>query len=1268
MKRRKQKKDFSISLTGKHVFGAYFNMARTNFVKTINYILPIAGVRGNYSESQINKMLNALFLIQSGRKSELTDEQKRWERKLILNPEQQTRLQRLLFKHFPVLRPMMADVANHRAYNKKKSTVKTENEMFEELRGISVANCMEVIALMGETLTECRNFYTHKEPYNTPEQLKAYCEHESKIAKKLDKVIQASRRVLKQRKGLTVNEVEFLTGIDRLEKVVIKDETKKSGKPSFSFKEYKDFYFSIHGKKTIKNFTEPCLSDFGLLYFCVLFLSKSYANRLMEEARLFEFSPFDDKENLIMQEMLSIYRIRVPQLHRIDSRDSKATLAMDILAELRRCPIELYDLLDKQKGQPFFHDEVKDSDTKEVSKRLRYSDRFPYLALRYIDENELFKRIRFQLQLGSFRYKFYEKECVDGRKRVRSIQKEINGYGRLQEVCDKRMEKWGKLIQKREERPVKLENEEIYLDLDQFIQDKPESEPYVTDRRPAYNIHANRVGLFWENSQNPKDYKYFDKDNMYIPTLSVNEDGKAPIVMPEPRCSLSVYDLIGMLFYEFLRSKNKSDDPSAEQIIIDVEKEYHSFFKAVADGELKPFENVKRLTEYLREKYPKISISSIPQKIKQYLSSTKPTYKGQRDTPRRRLIRQTIENLKEREECVQRRLKHYKDDRNKIGEEDNSYGKKTFAEVRHGDIARYIAESLIEWQPSNDKHGGDKVTGMNYNVLTAYLATFGTSQPEDYEPRSLRQVLKEVGLIDSGNSHPFIERVLCLGNNNIEQLYLNYLTEEHSYIRSCRQSLDKNSSEVEINKLLPFVHFNRNRYKERTEETIRELSKQYTTIQLPDGIFTKYILKHLKEHYGKNTKLQEQLNIECKAHLDPTRNASYLISLFYKNVLKDEAQPFYNSNQAYTHEEKRFTFKRCYELFSVLENKDEKNSPHELKPLFLTCEEIQTRLSEKSVDDSGKPKPKLGKKGKDKKDSQGNIVWERKINKSIESYIGSLTDKELKISSKSENDKQKEREEKLEAKRKRLIHQVSDIKNNERALRRYKTQDMVLFLLAREMFVKILSDEDRKVDTSNMLLSNVCNDNFLRQTITFDFPVSVADKTIYVRQEMMSLKNYGKFYRFLNDDRLMTLLENIVDRITPDGEGKLVIQYTDLMSEFANYDQKRSAVFELIQQIESYIIKEHPELLDPNQDGFWVREGLARRNSFSSLLELVEKLYDTELSPDEKSIIVAIRNAFSHNSYRIDFSLIEEIENLPEIAKSIMAHLEKLCKTKSGKE
>lgn len=1283
--RRLQKTNFRISLSGKHVFGAYFNMARTNFIKTINYILPIAGVRGNYSESQINKLLQAMFLIQTGRNGELTKEQKQWEKKLRLNPEQQTKLQQLLFKHFPVLGPMMADVADHKAYlNKKKSKVQTDDEAFAQLKGVSLADCLDMIYLMAETLTECRNFYTHKSPYNTPSQLAMQYQHQEKIAQKLDKVVVASRRILKDREGLSVNEVEFLTGIDHLHQETVKDEfgnvKMKGGKVMKTFVEYDDFYFKISGKRLVKGYTVtvkddkpvnvdtmlPALSDFGLLYFCVIFLSKPYAKLFIDEVRLFEFSPFSDNENMIMSEMLSIYRIRTPRLHKIDSRDSKATLAMDIFGELRRCPIELYDLLDKNSGQPFFHDEVKrpNSHTPEVSKRLRYNDRFPTLALRYVDETELFKRIRFQLQLGAFRYKFYDKEGIDGRIRVRRIQKDINGYGRLQEVADKRIEKWGDMLQKREERSVKLEHEELYIDLDQFQEDTADSTPYVTDRRPAYNIHANRIGLYWEESQNPNEFKVFDNNGMYIPELVVTEDEKAPVKMPAPRCALSVFDLSAMLFYEYLREQEDGNTPSAEQIIIDYEADYRRFFNAVAEGTLKPFQKTKEFREYLEKEYPRLRMADIPEKLQLYLTCKGLTHDNKPETVRERLIRLAIEHLKEREERVQRRLEHYEEDRKMIGEKDNKYGKKGFADVRHGAIARYLAQSMMEWQPTNlkDKEKGrDKLTGMNYNVLTAYLATFGQPQTpeEDFTPRTLEQVLTGAHLIGSNNPHPFIDKVLALGNRNIEELYLHYLEEELKHIRSRKQSLSSNPSDKALS-ALPFVHHDRLRFHERTNEEMKALAARYTTIQLPDGLFTPYIVELLKQY----VELQTALNQDIPANLNPTNNAAYLITQFYQTVLKDDAQPFYISGKTYTrHKEGEkdevFSFKRAYELFSVLNNEKKRTFPYELIPLFLTSEEIQKRLSEKLLDDDGNPMPEQGKRGKAATDSQGNIIWQRKIKLDISNYVSSLSDKDLKISmNQSWKQKEEERTEKREALQSRLTRQIHDIKYNERTLRRYKTQDMVLFLIAKKLFENIIFEQGNEVNSEQMRLSKVCDEAFLRQTLTFRVPVTVGDKTIYVEQENMSLKNYGEFYRFLTDDRLMSLLENIIGTLKPNKDGDLVIRHTDLMSELAAYDQHRSTVFKLIQQIENLIIEKNAALKNPDSEDFWVKEGLPKRNNFASLLELIDHLNNVALTDDERKLLVAIRNAFSHNSYNIDFSLIKDVKHLPEVAKGTLQHLQ----------
>lgn len=1301
--RRRQNTDFSITLTGKHVFGAYFNMARTNFVKTINYILPIAGVRGNYSENQINKMLQALFLVQAGRSKELSQEQKQWEKKLRLTPEQQTRLQKLLFKHFPVLGPMMADVAGHKAYlNKKKSKVKTEDEAFAQFRGVSLAECLNMLCLMALTLTECRNFYTHSSPYNSPSELVEQYRHQEEIAKKLDKVVVASRRVLKDREGLSVNEIEFLTGIDHLHQVAVKDEfgkeRKVDGKVMKTFVEYEDFYFKISGKRQVDGFTVegqdgnpitvntmlPALSDFGLLYFCVLFLSKPYAKLFIDEVRLFEFSPFSDAENIIMSEMLSIYRIRTPRLHKIDSRDNKATLAMDIFGELRRCPIELYDLLDKNNGQPFFHDEVKrpNSHTPEVSKRLRYDDRFPTLALRYIDETELFKRIRFQLQLGSFRYKFYEKiDCIDGRTRVRRIQKDINGYGRLQEVSDKRLEKWGDLLQKREERSVKLEHEELYVDLDQFKEDTADSTPYVTDRRPGYNIHANRIGLYWEDSQNPKQFEIFDENMMYIPELIVNDDLRAPIKMPEPRCTLSVYDLTAMLFYEYLRVHQDGIIPTSEEIIIEYEADYHRFFKAVADGTLKPFHKTKEFRDFLKKEYPNLRIADIPEKVLLYLTSKGLTHNGIPETVRERMVRLAIEHLQEREERIQRRLEHYKEDLEAIGDKENKYGKKSFADVRHGALARYLTSSIMEWQSSKDGKGHDKLTGLNYNVLTACLATYGLPQvieDEDFTHRTLEQVLMQAHLIGGSNPHPFINKVLTHTNKNIEDFYLNYLEEELKHIRSRKQSIMSNASDKAL-AALPFVHHERTRFRERTEEEIRALATRYITIQLPDGLFTPHIVKLLQEHYTDKIELQQALKTDLPDKLNPTHNASYLISLFYQTVLKDDSQPYYRSDKVYTKQKedsgaKSFTFKRAYELFSVLANNKKGTFPYELIPLYLTCDEIQQKLSAKLLDDEGNPIPETGKRGKPAIDNQGNIIWKRQIYSEVDDYAEKLTDRDMKIGFKGEwDDLPKWKQEKIITQRKqtrqemhdalldRLPHLIRNIKNNERTLRRYKTQDMVLFLIAKEMFADIISEQGNEVNWKQMRLSKVCNDAFLRQTLTFRVPVTVGEKTIYVEQGNMSLKNYGEFYRFLTDDRLMSLLENIVDTIKPNDDGDLVIRHTDLMSELAAYDQNRSTIFKLIQEIENLVLEKNDSVLNnPEDDGFWAKKGLPKRNNFASLLELIDRINNINLTDDERKLLVAIRNAFSHNSYNIDFTHINSIKHLPEVAKGILQHLETL--------
>ena len=142
---------------------------------------------------------------------------------------------------------------------------------------------------------------------------------------------------------------------------LIRDE---KGRTLKEFVEYPDYYFRIKGERQLVDIAgktlneeqaQNALTDFGIVFFCTLFLQKTYAKMMQEELKLYENGPYrgdvkgkendDAKKNTILREMLSIYRIRVPRGKRLDSKDDATTLSMDMLNELRKCPMPLYDVL-----------------------------------------------------------------------------------------------------------------------------------------------------------------------------------------------------------------------------------------------------------------------------------------------------------------------------------------------------------------------------------------------------------------------------------------------------------------------------------------------------------------------------------------------------------------------------------------------------------------------------------------------------------------------------------------------------------------------------------------------------------------------------------------------------------------------------------------------------------------------------------------------------------------------------------------------------------
>lgn len=1214
---------------------------------------------------------------------------------LVLKNDLQARIQKKIFHHIPAFGPIMADVASYEAYkNRQKSEELKDKNKEKVLRGITFQHCLEVLILVADTLTFYRNFYTHENPYNSIEEEANQAEREAKLVKYINNVFKASQRLDKKRELVSTQVMTFLTGhghnermleIPNGEETYFDKKTKQNKKRKlYRYEENPNFYFKIAGRKYItKNGRNAnYLSDFGKMFFCCLFLKRQQGQQFAEEAQLFHFSPFvlsngqinakqreennrieqeneererkgikrlakakvitkiDSPQHEIILDMLGIYHIRKPLEKRIDAKSTSGTLAMDMLNELRRCPSELFQTFSAN-DKALFEREVSDPKdgsprsikAEEKVKLIRSTDRFPHLALRYIDEVGLLGDIRFHIRLGNYRFHFYDKVCVDGTPKVRSWQKGINGFGKWQEIEEKRKSKWVNDFQKREY--VNTNQEYGEMELEQPVKDTPATSPYITDWAATYNIHKNRIGLTWGLDE-----------GIYLPDLETileptdkekakeEQRHRAPINMKEPLCSLSTYDLPALLFYQHLWNLYHGGQyklPKADKIIKDTYNGLKEFINAISSGK-KGDELEKVLIEH------HLRLSDIPKKMRNriednvklkmfnnlnYLKLVESVFGRYDDAQEKYIVGKLGEKIKE----IDERLKAFDDKKKKIDSGDNKYAKRGYADIRHGVLAHYLAKSFVKWQSTNSK-GMDKITGLDYSMMTAFLSVFGIQRTQ----QQLKDMLIKARLIGGENPHPFLDKVIESNPQDIEDLYTTYLKKEKdfalglnkfdaqlrsykgntqgkiSYIKSNKTDIDKVLSQI------PFAHVNRDKWKqaESVDNYYKDYASNFNSLMLPDGIFTPYIAKFFEKCFPKDNVLMNRL-AQCKSDGRQTLGASWFIEYYFEHYMKDEHQSFYNPGK----------FKRAYKPFTTMNNEFVPNGrggfTSELIPYYNNGDEIKNKLAYTEHD--------------------------------IRDFV-------------YENWRGREKKEKIES----LKWQIKDVRNTERLIRRYKTQDVTLFLAAQSLLIRQLSEdkemsseakqtrESLREKAKNLKLKEFDFDEgfgFLSEGesneagITFEYKYkSKNGKTITITQNGVSLKNYGNIYRILGDDRFQSLMEGLAKI------GVNSVTFNDLTTEFANYDDKRSEIFKLVHELEGKAFLEHSdELRDPDNPIFHIdnnSEKDPRRNNFSSLLDLLK-----EYGAKDCDVMVAIRNAIGHDYY-MDITLLDsangKAKSVPNIA------------------
>lgn len=839
-----------IEITNRPEFAAYLNMAMHNCYMVMKHVATLTGcdmdvINNDGKKFDQETIKDACMLDLSY---------------LPVEYEKNEKLKQLYLQFFPMLDPFAKKEGSVIAEGKKVQNNGERNNNaprpipFEVLYPYGIECLSITLRKVLTVLTFYRDMASHVVFNDARDTSDEYGEIESSVAAMLNFTMTVACRNVKNKFSLQGKRLEFFTK-DRYD-----------GKLANT-----GFYHSIYrneGKKNGKYVMES-LSETGLVYLICMFLERKYARKFLDLMPNDFYSVCDSQPNStpsqivenrrLLFEIYHAYHIQLPRT-KLDSTQKDVANAMDMLNELKKCPSELYDVLDRNYQQKF---EVTSSEGETVLLR-RHGDRFANLALRWLDDMGVFNKLRFQVQYGKYHYVLCDnKHCVDGNDRVRTIVKNLNGFGKLTEVEARRkgaLNVWS-------EHPEVWNGNELIREFVNFQVDKPGMKPYITDMRTRYIIDGNKVGIYCGN---------------YMPNIGAEN----VISNKMPHCWLSVYALPGMVFYSLLYEEFKKREKISkkvllpEDVVLKYMEKYNQMLSDFKEGKLfdvctENEEEGKDAVDILCSVYM-IERKNIPQKIKDIVLGRQ----------RRDFFKSANETLKEELKISQKLFGRLELDINTVSSKryNKNMGKNGYVDIRQGKIADALIRDIVKYQPY--VLPSDKPTGLNYRVAQSQLASFASAGQLD----EIRMTLKKLGLIECENKHPFLEKVLCNNPANVIHMYLFYLKEKCAYLsNSYNEQEECFAKEFILN--VPFLHPSQSKWHYMEKENWAKLANSYMEmpLELPDNLYEKPIKTILRHLYYNEMSELVQKNL-C--------NTSYMIQQYMKLVRKDDCQSFYH----YPHE------------------------------------------------------------------------------------------------------------------------------------------------------------------------------------------------------------------------------------------------------------------------------------------------------------------------------------------------------------------------------
>lgn len=1162
----------------KTLFAAYLNMAVNNVCIILNDIaLKLELKSGN----------GAYYKANSDKCSSFVPIQESFLNKLSV--DKQEALKSRLLNQFPFLKAILSRFKfhskDHQSYLQGGRTIdyKTAHIFAND----DIHTIAQKLRQILDVLTIYRNMSTHS-MYNIKSDFDDVIK---KTAFDLDRVFLVSCIIIKERFNLA-NDLAFVNN-DRANSKL------KPIRPNFTSPHCvftDDFY----------------MSKGALVLLTSIFIEKKYSTIMF--ARLDSFYKlsngkfiFQEPRRRLLRELYTCNTIRLPKR---DLSTSYATtiLGLDMLNEISKCPEELYETLSVEDKNTFvtetadiiegledellnrldtqqktvyydnnndcfkdkqaLYNNVPDNIKKDYfitqnGKMLRYDDRFPELAMRWFDQTNKFGKLRFQVIYGKYHEIFAKavdgiKHCADGENRERWIERNLIAFGRIQDIDKIRNSTNWKGFSK-----LKKATEDGTLSISGH-------DPWITDFTPQYLIERNNIGLKLTDGK-PDELNYESPNS-------------------EPDFWMSVFDLPGMVFYQYLLDMHKglSRWKSIENILVSIKHGYIKLFTDLHEGKLKPSDNVpygRPLADSFAAEYAnyKINWKNIPSKIKDYIypidkrdttDAEGHLFENKPRTTFEEYVKKIIGIEIEKTESL---LKRY-ENLIKAPKRPDKNAKR----LRPGNLGSFLAEDivyLLEYR--NETHTDkqpDTPTGLNFDALQKVLARFNNK----FKFKIVKDTIQNLHIIGNAFTnedkepcqHPFLDAMMSNQYSNVIELYKDYLDRRKEYFEQLSKEIEDRFKRKQPLKQLMF-HQYKKKWGEKNDAYYKSLGNSYLEndkhkqqpFLLPNGIFAneiRDIIVDLLKDKGidANDKAMKLLCDKSKP-----ANVTIMIEIYHKYILNDDTQHFY-------------TFNRSYELFKELNKGARKAGIAELSYGYNNA------------------------KGK----------FDRPKFSELKAYIDNYYECKIK-----EEDHNAEREEKNKSYFKKLF---TEYQQNERALNRISVQDMLLFYISQNL---------TQIKPNSFKLSDVkpnASTGILSQSIPVEFTL---ENGFTIRWSSIKIKETTRIFKLLNDARL----KGILSLYEKEQAKKGPFDSVTIERELEKFDLNRCKIFESIFEVENkvYDVAEIQTI--------FATDDYVDFDTIINVLKTKNPSIDSDLEN-----LREIRNCFAHNDYiKVDkYSLIDGVE------------------------